>query len=74
MSNAGSLGIPPHVAAKIKKVLGLTPADLKDYDTVALIEELCDTALMFDEQTREAAALKSRRAVQQGPPAGGDSD
>ncbi len=48
MAQAGSLEFPERVVAKIRKVLGINPASLPEHDLVSLIEELCDTALMFD--------------------------
>lgn len=53
------LEFPEHVAAKIQKVLGISPTSLSEQDLVKLIEDLCETALMFDreesgaEQTEE---------------------
>ncbi len=49
MAQEGSLELPGRVVAKIHKVLGISPASLPEHDLVSLIEELCDTALMFDQ-------------------------
>ena len=46
------LELPEHVVAKIQKVLGINPTSLAEHDLVGLIEELCDTALMFDREER----------------------
>ena len=46
------LEFPEHVVAKIQKVLGISPTSLPEHDLVSLIEELCDTALMFDREER----------------------
>ena len=54
MTQSNALGLPAHVAAKIEKVLGISSSDLNGYDLVRLIEELCDTALMFDQEERGA--------------------
>lgn len=48
------LELPEHVVAKIQKVLGISPTSLSEHDLVSLIEELCDTALMFDREERGA--------------------
>ncbi len=42
------LELPEHVVFKIQKVLGISPTSLPEHDLVSLIEDLCDTALMFD--------------------------
>ncbi len=52
MSQSNSLGLPKHVATKIEKVLGISSSELNGYDVVRMIEELCDTALMFDREER----------------------
>ena len=44
------LELPEHVVAKIQKVLGIAPSALPEHDVVSLIEELCDTALMFERE------------------------
>ena len=49
------LELPGHVVAKIEKVLGIPPSELAKQDLVKLIEDLCDTALMFDREERGAA-------------------
>lgn len=48
MTRKHQLELPGHVVAKIEKVLGIPPSELPQHDLVSLIEELCDTALMFD--------------------------
>ncbi len=55
MTQDSGLALPEHVTAKIERVLGLDSADLQGYDLVQLIDELCDTALMFDKNERAAA-------------------
>ncbi len=55
MAQEGSLELPGRVVAKIHKVLGITPASLPEHDLVSLIEELCDTALMFDQNAQQGA-------------------
>ncbi len=52
MTQSNSLGLPKHVATKIEKVLGISSSELNGYDLVRMIEELCDTALMFDREER----------------------
>jgi len=46
------LELPEHVVAKVEKVLGIPPNQLQEHDLVSLIEELCDTALMFEREER----------------------
>ena len=46
--------LPEHVVVKIQKVLGISPTSLPEHDLVNLIEDLCDTALMFDREERGA--------------------
>lgn len=48
------LELPEHVVAKVEKVLGIRPSELPEHDLVSLIEELCDTALMFEREERGA--------------------
>ncbi|MCP4593388.1 MAG: hypothetical protein GY842_21845 [bacterium] len=48
------LEIPEHVVAKVEKVLGIAPAKLPEHDLVQIIEDLCDTALMFEREERDA--------------------
>ncbi len=48
------LELPEHVVDKIQKVLGISPSSLPEHDLVSLIEDLCDTALMFDREERGA--------------------
>ncbi len=52
MTQDSGLALPEQLTAKIEKVLGLDSADLEGYDLVKLIDELCDTALMFDKNER----------------------
>ncbi|MGB2986592.1 MAG: hypothetical protein WBE26_12005 [Phycisphaerae bacterium] len=54
MSEDRSLELPEHIVAKIQKVLGISPSSLPQHDLVSLIEDLCDTALMFDREERGA--------------------
>ncbi len=49
------LELPEHVVAKIEKVLGIPPSELAAHGLVKLIEDLCDTALMFDREEVGAA-------------------
>ncbi len=49
------LELPEHVVAKIEKVLGIPPSELAKHGLVKLIEDLCDTALMFDRDEHDAA-------------------
>ncbi len=63
------LELPEHVVAKIEKVLGIPPSDLAKYGLVKLIEDLCDTALMFDREVRsEAKAEDQGEQPQRLPP------
>ena len=50
------LELPEQVVAKIEKVLGVPPSKLADYGLVKLIEDLCDTALMFDREEDQTAS------------------
>ncbi len=50
MAEDRSLELPEHVVDKIQKVLGISPASLPEHDLVSLIEDLCDTALLFDRE------------------------
>lgn len=52
MTEDSGFELPEHVVAKIAKVLGVSSSQLEGYDLVKLIEELCDTALMFDQEER----------------------
>ncbi len=54
MSEGRSLELPGHIVAKIQAVLGISPSSLPEHDLVSLIEDLCDTALMFDREERGA--------------------
>lgn len=56
MTQDGGLELPENVVAKIGQVLGLSSVQLQGYDLVKLIEELCDTALMFDQDERQEVA------------------
>ncbi len=58
MAQEGSLELPERVVDKIQKVLGISPASLPEHDLVSLIEELCDTALMFDQNAQGAGQTK----------------
>ncbi len=60
MTQDSGLALPEQLTAKIEKVLGLDSADLEGYDLVKLIDELCDTALMFDKNERATADLPAR--------------
>ena len=69
MTQDGGLELPENVVAKIEHVLGLSSVQLQGYDLVKLIEELCDTALMFDQDERQeiteneqAATVESQEA------------
>jgi len=55
MTQESSIELPEHVVAKINKVLGIPPSELEKHDLAKLIEDLCDTALMFDRAERGAA-------------------
>ncbi len=52
--------LPEHVVAKIEKVLGIPPSELAQYDIVKLVEELCDTALMFDREDRRGDRTREK--------------
>lgn len=67
MSEERSLELPEHVVAKIQKVLGISPSSLPEHDLVSLIEDLCDTALMFDREERGAEQTEEEKP--QGEPA-----
>ncbi len=49
------LELPERVVAKIEKDLGIPPSELAKPGLVKLIEDVCDTALMFDREKRGAA-------------------
>ena len=55
------LELPEHVVAKIQKVLGISPTSLPEHDLVSLIEDLCDTALMFDREERGAEQTEEEK-------------
>ncbi len=61
MTQDSGLALPEQVIAKIEKVLGLDSTDLEGYDLVKLIDELCDTALMFDKNERATADAPVRK-------------
>ena len=65
------LELPEHVVAKIEKVLGIPPSELGDYDLVKLVEELCDTALMFDREARGAHRTEQSKPSDRAPGASG---
>ena len=54
MTQDRSLELPEHIVAKIQKVLGISPSSIPEHDLASLIEDLCDTALMFDREERGA--------------------
>ncbi len=60
MTQDNGLALPEQLTAKIEKVLGLDSAHLEGYDLVKLIDELCDTALMFDKNERATADVPAR--------------
>ncbi len=60
MTQDSGLALPEQLTAKIEKVLGLDSADLEGYDLVKLIDELCDTALMFDKDERATVDVPAR--------------
>ncbi len=74
MSEGRSLELPGHIVAKIQAVLGISPSSLPEHDLVSLIEDLCDTALMFDreergaEQTEELETRRETLAAATTPP------
>ncbi len=61
MTQDSGLALPEQLTAKIEKVLGLDSADLEGYDLVKLIDELCDTALMFDKNERATTDAPVRK-------------
>ncbi len=60
MTEDSGLALPEQLTAKIEKVLGLDSSDLEGYDLVKLIDELCDTALMFDKNERATVDVSAR--------------
>lgn len=56
MTQEAGVKLPEHVVVKIEKVLGISPSALEDHGLIKLIEDLCDTALMFDREERSAAS------------------
>ncbi len=60
MAQEGSLELPERVVAKIQKALGISPASVPEHDLVSLIEELCDTALMFDQNAQGIGHIKNQ--------------
>lgn len=65
--------LPEHVVAKIEKVLGIPPSELAQYDIVKLVEELCDTALMFDREDRRGGQPQQRKPPGEAPTAPGSA-
>ncbi len=63
MTQERCVELPAHVVAKIEKVLGITPSALPDHDVIRIIEELCDTALMFDREERAANQPQEDKTV-----------
>ncbi len=63
MAEDRSLELPEYVVAKVQKVLGISPTSLPEHDLVSLIEDLCDTALMFDREERGV-----EQTVEKNPP------
>ena len=61
MAQDRRLELPEHVVAKIQKVLGISPTSLLENDLVSLIDDLCDTALMFDRQERGAEQTEEEK-------------
>lgn len=59
--------LPEHVVAKIEKVLGIPPSELAQYDIVKLVEELCDTALMFDREDRRGSRTREKTPAGETP-------
>ncbi len=68
MAQEGSLELPERVVAKIHKVLGITPASLPEHDLVSLIEELCNTALMFDQHAQDIGQTENQEGSAAGHP------
>lgn len=50
MSKGTSVELPERVVIKIQKILGIPPSELEKHGLVELIEDLCDTALMLDQE------------------------
>ncbi len=65
MSEERSLELPEHVVAKIQKVLGISPSSLPEQDLISLIEDLCDTALMFDREERGPQPTEEEKPPEQ---------
>ena len=61
MAEDRRLEFPEHVVVKIQKVLGISPTSLPQHDLVRLIEDLCDTALMFDREERGAEQTEEEK-------------
>ena len=55
------LEMPEHVVVKIQKVLGISPTSLPERELLSLIEDLCDTALMFDREERGAEQTEEEK-------------
>ena len=60
--------LPEHVVAKIEKVLGIPPSELAQYGIAKLVEELCDTALMFDLEESGARRTQQNEPADEAPP------
>ena len=63
MTQERGLELPEHVVAKIEKVLGIAPSELQEHDLVSLIEELCDTALMFEREERSTPQAQPEKPL-----------
>jgi hypothetical protein len=70
MSDEPTLELPERVADKVQRVLGIPPGELSQHPVAGLIEDLCDTALMFDreEHTTVATTDLSDRPHKRSPP------
>jgi len=55
--------MPDHVVTKIQSVLGISHESLPKHDLVSLIEELCETALMFDQNARGVGQTKDQQGM-----------
>jgi hypothetical protein len=65
MSQEPGLELPEHVVTKIQQVLGIPSAQVGEHGLVKLIEDLCDTALMFDREERVAAEANDQEVPPQ---------
>ena len=68
MAENSRIELPEHVVAKIEKVLGIPPSELPEYGIANLVEELCDTALMFDREARAASRPRQDEPTGETPP------